>query len=77
MYTKSRTLQKVAIDDMAPLVAEAIGEAGIDLADIDFMIPHQTSARAIRAVPRNSSGVSAPGRMGTESRGRLPASTRW
>ena len=49
MYTKSRTLQKVAIDDMAPLVAEAIGQAGIDLADIDFMIPHQTSARAIRA----------------------------
>src|SRR5689334_20810876 len=49
MYTKSRTLQKVAIEDMAPLVAEAIGEAGIDLADIDYMIPHQTSARAIRA----------------------------
>jgi len=49
MYTKSRTLQKVAIDDMAPLVAEAIGEAGIDLADIDYLIPHQTSARAIRA----------------------------
>jgi 3-oxoacyl-[acyl-carrier-protein] synthase-3 len=39
----------VAIEDMAPLVAEAIGEAGIDLADIDYMIPHQTSARAIRA----------------------------
>jgi 3-oxoacyl-[acyl-carrier-protein] synthase III len=52
MYTKSRTLQKVAIDDMAPLVVEAIGEAGIDLADIDFMIPHQTSARAIRAGTR-------------------------
>src|SRR6516165_4745083 len=52
MYTKSRTLQKVAIDDMAPLVAEAIGEAGIDLADIDYMIPHQTSARAIRAGTR-------------------------
>ena len=49
MYTKSRTLHKVAIEDMAPLVAEAIGEAGIDLADIDYMIPHQTSARAIRA----------------------------
>jgi len=52
MYTKSRTLQKVAIDDMAPLVAEAIGEAGIDLADIDYMFPHQTSARAIRAGTR-------------------------
>jgi 3-oxoacyl-[acyl-carrier-protein] synthase-3 len=49
MYTKSRKLQRVAIEDMAPLVAEAIGEAGIDLADIDYMIPHQTSARAIRA----------------------------
>jgi 3-oxoacyl-[acyl-carrier-protein] synthase III len=49
MYTKSRTLHKVAIQDMAPLVAEAIGEAGIDLADVDYLIPHQTSARAIRA----------------------------
>jgi 3-oxoacyl-[acyl-carrier-protein] synthase III len=48
MYTKSRELQKVAIQDMAPLVAEAIGEAGIDLSDIDYLIPHQTSARAIR-----------------------------
>ena len=48
MYTKSRALQKVAIEDMAPLVAEVIGEAGIDLADIDYLIPHQTSARAIR-----------------------------
>jgi 3-oxoacyl-[acyl-carrier-protein] synthase-3 len=48
MYTKSRTLQKAAIDDMAPLVAEAIAEAGISLADIDYLIPHQTSARAIR-----------------------------
>jgi 3-oxoacyl-[acyl-carrier-protein] synthase-3 len=48
MYTKSRTLHKVAIEDMAPLVAEVVGEAGIDLADIDYLIPHQTSARAIR-----------------------------
>jgi len=48
MYTKSRELQKVAIQDMAPLVAEVIGEAGIALDDIDFLIPHQTSARAIR-----------------------------
>ncbi len=48
MYTKSRELHRVAIEDMAPLVAEAIGEAGIDLSDIDYLIPHQTSARAIR-----------------------------
>jgi 3-oxoacyl-[acyl-carrier-protein] synthase III len=49
MYTKSRKLHRVAIEDMTPLVAEIIGEAGIDLADIDYLIPHQTSARAIRA----------------------------
>jgi 3-oxoacyl-[acyl-carrier-protein] synthase-3 len=48
MYTKSRELQRVAIEDMAPLVAEVIGEAGISLSDIDYLIPHQTSARAIR-----------------------------
>ena len=48
MYTKSRELQKVAIEDMAPLVAEVIREAGIALDDIDYLIPHQTSARAIR-----------------------------
>jgi len=49
MYTKSRTLHRVAIEDMAVLVAEAIREAGVNLADIDYLIPHQTSARAIHA----------------------------
>ncbi|HET9975407.1 MAG TPA: hypothetical protein VFQ68_44750 [Streptosporangiaceae bacterium] len=52
MYTKSRTLHRVAIGDMAVLAAEAIGRAGIDLADLDYLIPHQTSARAIRAGTR-------------------------
>ena len=48
MYTKSRTLQKVAISNMPPLVEEALAQAGIGLSDIDYLIPHQTSARAIR-----------------------------
>ncbi len=52
MYTKSRTLHKMAIEDMVPLFAETIREAGIDVADIDYMIPHQTSARAIHAGTR-------------------------
>jgi 3-oxoacyl-[acyl-carrier-protein] synthase III len=52
MYTKSRKLHRVAIDDMPSLVAEAIAEAGISLADVDYLIPHQTSARAIRAGTR-------------------------
>jgi 3-oxoacyl-[acyl-carrier-protein] synthase III len=53
MYTKARTLHRVAIEDMAPLVAETIEKAGISLADIDYLIPHQTSARAIRAGTRD------------------------
>jgi 3-oxoacyl-[acyl-carrier-protein] synthase III len=52
MYTQSRKLQQVAVEDMPPLVAEAVAEAGISLADIDYLIPHQTSARAIRAGAR-------------------------
>ena len=48
MYTKSRTLHRVATEGMTPLIAEAIAEAGIALDDIDYLIPHQTSARAIR-----------------------------
>jgi len=52
MYTRARKLHKVAIDEMAPLLAETIGEAGISLADIDYLIPHQTSARAIHAGTR-------------------------
>jgi 3-oxoacyl-[acyl-carrier-protein] synthase-3 len=49
MYTESRKLQRVAIEDMLPLVVEAIGAAGVSLSDIDYLIPHQTSARAIHA----------------------------
>ena len=47
MYTRSRTLQKAAIEDMIPLLADALEQAGIDLGDVDYLIPHQTSARAI------------------------------
>ena len=47
MYTRSRTLHKVAIEDMVPLLADVLGQAGIDLSNIDYLIPHQTSARAI------------------------------
>ena len=73
MYTKSRKLQKVAIEDMAPLVAEVIGEAGIDLADIDYLIPHQTSARAIRQGMR---GIRPAPRRPAEARGCQPRRVR-
>lgn len=48
MYTKARTIHKVAIKDAPPLLFDVLDEAGLPLDDIDYFIPHQTSARAIR-----------------------------
>lgn len=48
MYTKARTIHKVAIDNVPALLRETLDNAGLDVADIDYFIPHQTSARAIR-----------------------------
>jgi 3-oxoacyl-[acyl-carrier-protein] synthase-3 len=63
MYTLSRAIHRVAIDRAPALVEEALDVAGLHLDDIDYFIPHQTSARAIRTgvdefadrlgVPRN------------------------
>jgi 3-oxoacyl-[acyl-carrier-protein] synthase-3 len=47
MYTKAREIHKVAIDQSPPLLREALETAGIDFGDIDYVIPHQTSVRAI------------------------------
>jgi 3-oxoacyl-[acyl-carrier-protein] synthase III len=48
MFTKARTIHKVAIDNVPTLLHEALDDAGLDLGDIDYFIPHQTSSRAIR-----------------------------
>jgi len=48
MFTKSQTLQKAAIADIPFLLNEVLVAAGIDIGDVDHVIPHQTSARAIR-----------------------------
>lgn len=48
MYTRSRAIHKVAIADGLPLVEDALREVGIEIGDVDWFIPHQTSARAIR-----------------------------
>ncbi|HWC34556.1 MAG TPA: 3-oxoacyl-[acyl-carrier-protein] synthase III C-terminal domain-containing protein [Mycobacteriales bacterium] len=52
MYTRARTIHKVAIDNVPTLLREALDRAGLDLADIDYFIPHQTSSRAIRTGTR-------------------------
>lgn len=48
MYTDSRGIHRAAIEDLPPLLREALDAAGVELHDIDWVVPHQTSARAIR-----------------------------
>src|SRR4030095_14986479 len=52
MFTKARTIHRVAIEDSPPLLADALEESGLTVADVDYLIPHQTSARAIRKAAR-------------------------
>jgi 3-oxoacyl-[acyl-carrier-protein] synthase III len=53
MYTKARAIHKVAIEDSPPLLREALHEGGLDFNEIDYLIPHQTSARAIEKGMKN------------------------
>jgi 3-oxoacyl-[acyl-carrier-protein] synthase III len=48
MFTDSRAIQQAAILDTPLLLREVLETAGISLHDIDHVITHQTSARAIR-----------------------------
>ena len=49
MFTKAREIHKVAMRDVPPLVGEVLEYNGLQLSDIDWLIAHQTSARALRA----------------------------
>src|SRR6201996_7378436 len=48
MFTNSRGIQRAAIADTPLLLHEVLEAAGIAMHDIDHVITHQTSARAIR-----------------------------
>jgi 3-oxoacyl-[acyl-carrier-protein] synthase III len=48
MYSDARTLQEVGIGDTVPMLREALDQAGLEFDEIDYFIPHQTSARAIK-----------------------------
>jgi 3-oxoacyl-[acyl-carrier-protein] synthase-3 len=48
MFTNSRGIHRAAIGVTAGLLQEALDAAGIGIEDLDCVIPHQTSARAIR-----------------------------
>jgi 3-oxoacyl-[acyl-carrier-protein] synthase III len=48
MYTDARAIHKVAIEATPSLLREVLDQAGLELDEIDYLIPHQTSARAIK-----------------------------
>src|SRR5215212_6513966 len=48
MFTDSRAIQRAAISDVPLLLQEVLETQGISIHDIDHVITHQTSARAIR-----------------------------
>ncbi len=48
MFTQSRALQDAAIADLPGVLREALDSSRLEIGDIDWVIPHQTSARAIR-----------------------------
>jgi 3-oxoacyl-[acyl-carrier-protein] synthase-3 len=52
MYTRARKIHDVAMADGPPLIGDALAKAGIRMAEIDWLIPHQTSVRAIRSGER-------------------------
>ena len=48
MFTDARAIHRAAIADMPGLLDEALAAAGLTIGDVDHVIPHQTSVRAIR-----------------------------
>jgi 3-oxoacyl-[acyl-carrier-protein] synthase-3 len=52
MFTRARKIHDVAMADGPPLIEEVLAQAGTSLGEIDWLIPHQTSVRAIRAAER-------------------------
>jgi 3-oxoacyl-[acyl-carrier-protein] synthase-3 len=52
MVTDARGIHRVAMADTPPLLEQLLAARGLTLPEIDWLIPHQTSARAIRAGER-------------------------
>lgn len=49
MFTRARKIHQVAMEVGPPLIDNILAQAGATLGDIDWLIPHQTSVRAIRS----------------------------
>jgi 3-oxoacyl-[acyl-carrier-protein] synthase-3 len=53
MVTEATRLHRVAIESARPTLMESLRRSGIGIGDIDHLIPHQTSVRAIEAGRRS------------------------
>lgn len=49
MYTRARKIHQVAMEDGPPLLRNILAEGGLTFGDVDWLIPHQTSVRAIKS----------------------------
>ncbi len=49
MFTRARKIHEVAMQDGPPLIEDALARAGLHIGEVDWMIPHQTSVRAIHS----------------------------
>jgi 3-oxoacyl-[acyl-carrier-protein] synthase-3 len=49
MHTRAKKLHQEAIGHALPVIRRALDRSGWPIEEIDFVIPHQTSVRAIRA----------------------------
>ncbi|MCX5742823.1 MAG: 3-oxoacyl-ACP synthase [Proteobacteria bacterium] len=52
MFTRARKIHQVAMAEGPPLIEEVLAQVGTPLSAIDWLIPHQTSVRAIEAGER-------------------------
>ena len=48
MHTKAREIHRAATDEAVPMLREILDQAGLQFGEIDYLVPHQTSVRAIR-----------------------------
>ncbi len=60
MFTQAGELHAHAIAKLGPVMAEVLEQAGLSVQDIEWIIPHQTSRRAIRLGARELFGPLEP-----------------
>jgi 3-oxoacyl-[acyl-carrier-protein] synthase-3 len=49
MFTRPRKLHRLAIASCTPSIKGVLARAGVSIEEVDWVLPHQTSVRAIRA----------------------------